>query len=138
MWFAKNKHIQHKERKSQWNKYKVYYAGLNIHKKIIAFCIKLAAGTTVAEGKIDASRKALKQWAESTPGPWIGAIEATRFTDWVYDFLKPYAQQLQVGNPLMMKAITAANKKNDKGATVSQSVVDYRVAHAGSFFAGGG
>ena len=64
----------------------VYYAGLDIHKKIIAFCIKQADGTIVAEGKIDANRKALKQWAESTPGPWIGAMEATIFTGWVYDF----------------------------------------------------
>lgn len=78
----------------------------------------------MAEGKIDASRKALKQWAESTPGPWIGAMEATIFTGWVYDFLKPYARQLQVGNPLMMKAITAAKKINDTGAMVSQSAVN--------------
>ena len=92
----------------------VYYVGLDIHKKIIAFCIKQSDGTIVAEGKIDANRKALKQWAESIPGPWIGAMEATIFTGWVYDFLKPYARQLQVGNPLMMKAITAAKKKNDK------------------------
>jgi hypothetical protein len=30
----------------------VYYAGLDIHKKIIAFCIKQADGTIVAEDKI--------------------------------------------------------------------------------------
>jgi len=48
----------------------VYYVGLDIHKKIIAFCMKQADGTIVAEGKIDASRKALKRWAESTPGQW--------------------------------------------------------------------
>ena len=66
----------------------VYYAGLDIHKKTIAFCIKQADGTIVAEGKIEATRKALQQWEETIPGPWIGAMEATLFTGWVYDFFK--------------------------------------------------
>ena len=64
----------------------VYYVGLDIHKKIIAYCIKLGDGTIVREGKTDASRKELKQWAASIPGPWIGAMEATIFTGWVCDF----------------------------------------------------
>ena len=38
----------------------------------------------------------------------------TIFTGWVYDYLKPYARQLQVGNPLMMKAITAAKRKTTR------------------------
>jgi len=92
----------------------LYYVGLDIHKKIIAYCIKLADGTIVMEGKIEATRLALKQWAQTIPGPWIGAMEATIFTGWIYDFLKPFARQLQVGNPLMMKAISSAKKKNDK------------------------
>lgn len=92
----------------------LYYVGMDIHKKIIAYCIKRADGTIVAEGTIESNRKALKQWAEKLPGPWVGAMEATIFTGWIYDFLKPYARELQVGNPLMMRAITAAKKKNDK------------------------
>lgn len=92
----------------------LYYVGLDIHKKIIAYCIKQVDGTIITEGKIETKRVYLKQWAETLPSPWIGAIEATIFTGWIYDFLKPYARQLQVGNPLMMKAITAAKKKNDK------------------------
>jgi transposase len=92
----------------------LYYVGLDIHKKIIAYCIKLADGTIIMEGKLEATRLALKQWAQTIPGPWIGAMEATIFTGWIYDFLKPMARQLQVGNPLMMKAISSAKKKNDK------------------------
>lgn len=41
-------------------------------------------------------------------------MEATLFTGWIYDHLRPYAQDLKVGNPLMMKAIAAAKKKNDR------------------------
>jgi hypothetical protein len=91
-----------------------YYVGIDIHKKIIAYCIKRADGSIESEGTIEATRKALQQWVEKLPKPWIGAMEATIFTGWIYDFLNPYACELQVGNPLMMRAITMAKKKNDK------------------------
>jgi len=41
-------------------------------------------------------------------------MEATIFTGWVYDFLKPHAVELKVAHPAMLKAITAAKKKNDR------------------------
>jgi transposase len=41
-------------------------------------------------------------------------MEATIFTGWVYDFLKPHAVALKVAHPEMLKAITAAKKKNDR------------------------
>jgi transposase len=41
-------------------------------------------------------------------------MEATMFTGWVYDFLKPHAFELKVAHPEMLKAITAAKKKNDR------------------------
>ncbi len=39
-------------------------------------------------------------------------MEATIFTGWVYDFFKPHAVALKVAHPEMLKAITAAKKKN--------------------------
>jgi transposase len=44
----------------------------------------------------------------------MGAMEATLFTGWIYDYLKPYAFELKVAHPEMLKAITAAKKKNDR------------------------
>jgi transposase len=41
-------------------------------------------------------------------------MEATLFSGWIYDTLKPFAAELQIGNPSMMKAIAAAKKKNDR------------------------
>jgi transposase len=41
-------------------------------------------------------------------------MEATLFTGWVYDLLKPLVQELKVAHPAMLKAITAAKKKNDQ------------------------
>jgi len=91
-----------------------YYIGLDLHKKIIAYCIKKADGTIVREGKIDATREALKKLTDGIGNPWIGSMEATLFTGWVYDFLKPYAAELKVGHPLMLKAISASKKKSDR------------------------
>jgi hypothetical protein len=41
-------------------------------------------------------------------------MEATLFTGWIYDFLKPHAGALRVGHPLRLRAITAAKKKSDR------------------------
>ena len=92
----------------------IYYIGLDIHKKTIAYCVKKVDGTLVRQGTVSAERKALQQWQSELPGPWYGAMEATIFTGWVYDFLKPYAVDLKVAHPAMLKAITAAKKKNDR------------------------
>lgn len=90
------------------------YIGLDIHKKVIAFCIKIHSGAVIEEGKIDATRSALTAWVARIDRPWIGAMEATLFTGWIYDFLKPHAQELKVAHPKMLKAISASKKKNDR------------------------
>ena len=91
----------------------LYYIGLDIHKKVIAYCIKTIDGRLVGAGKIPATRRSLDEWLKDLPGPWIGAMEATIFTGWIYDYLLPHAVALKVAHPEMLKAITAAKKKND-------------------------
>lgn len=93
---------------------KLYYIGLDIHKKTIAYCIKRQDGTVFRQGEVSADRKSLRKWLSELPVPWKGAMEATIFTGWVYDFLKPHALELKVAHPEMLKAITAAKKKNDR------------------------
>jgi transposase len=51
---------------------------------------------------------------KTLPHPWSGAMEATMFTGWIYDHLKPHAAALKVAHPLMLRAIAAAKKKNDR------------------------
>ena len=89
----------------------IYYIGLDIHKKTIAYCIKKIDGTIVSQGSVAAERRALSKWMSELPGPWHGAMEATIFTGWVYDFLKPHALELKVAHPAMLKAITVAKNK---------------------------
>ena len=92
----------------------IYYIGLDVHKKTIAYCIKTVGGKTMRQGVVSAERNELRQWLADLPGPWMGAMEATIFTGWIYDFLKPHAVELKVAHPEMLKAITAAKKKNDR------------------------
>jgi transposase len=94
--------------------YSFYYLGLDVHKKTISFCLKRADGTIVEEGTVAARRDDLQAWAERLPRPWKGALEATLFTGWIYDFLRPYAHTLEVAHPAMVRAIAASKKKNDR------------------------
>ena len=90
------------------------YIGLDIHKKTISFCAKAQDGTICDEGTIAARRSELSVWAKERPRRWVGAMEATLFTGWIYDHLKPLAEELKVAHPAMLKAIAASKKKNDK------------------------
>jgi hypothetical protein len=78
-----------------------------------SYCIKTADGRIVREGKLQATRATLRSWAEGLQEAWCGAMEATLFSAWIYDTLKPYAQRLVMGHPAKMKAITAGKKKSD-------------------------
>jgi transposase len=51
---------------------------------------------------------------KTLPQPWSAAMEATIFTGWIYDHLQPHAAALKVAHPLMLRAIAAAKKKNDR------------------------
>jgi transposase len=93
---------------------RLYYIGLDVHKKTIAYCVKDVAGEVIDQGTVSTKRTELEKWALSLQHPWIGAMEATLFTGWIYDFLKPYAVELKVGHPAMLKAISASKKKNDR------------------------
>jgi transposase len=92
----------------------MYYIGLDVHKKTISYCIKTASGEVHREGKIGANRNELDCWMATLPRPWTAAMEATIFTGWIYDHLLPHAAQVKVAHPVMLRAIAAAKKKNDR------------------------
>src|SRR5215467_6213532 len=92
----------------------MYYIGLDVHKKKISYCVKDGSGAVHAEGTVPATRLELDLWMKRLPQPWTAAMEATLFTGWIYDHLKPHATALKVAHPLMLRAIAAAKKKNDR------------------------
>ena len=92
----------------------MYYIGLDVHKQKISYCVKDVGGKIYAEGWIPATRFDLDRWMKTLPQPWSAALEATMFSGWIYDHLKPHTAALKVAHPLMLRAIAAAKKKNDR------------------------
>jgi transposase len=92
----------------------MYYIGLDVHKRTISYCVKDAAGCVHMEGKIGSTRRELDAWIKTLPQPRTIAMEATIFTGWIYDHLLPHAEKLKVAHPLMLRAIAAAKRKNDR------------------------
>jgi len=92
----------------------MYYIGLDVHKKTISYCVKDATGHVRREGKIGSTRRELDAWIQTLPQPRMMAMEATIFTGWIYDYLLPHAEKVKVAHPLMLRAIAASKKKNDR------------------------
>jgi transposase len=92
----------------------MYYIGLDVHKRTISYCVKDAAGHVHSEGKIGSTRRELDAWIKTLPQPRMIAMEATIFTGWIYDHLLPHAEKVKVAHPLMLRAIAASKKKNDR------------------------
>src|SRR5450631_737461 len=92
----------------------MYYIGLDVHKRTISYCVKDAAGKIHQEGKIGSTRRELDAWIKTLPQPRMMAMEATIFSGWIYDHLVPHAEKVKVAHPLMLRAIAAAKRKNDK------------------------
>jgi transposase len=92
----------------------MYYIGLDVHKKTISYCVKDAAGCVHQEGRIGSTRRELDAWIRTLPQPRVIAMEATIFTGWIYDHLLPHAEKVKVAHPLMLRAIAAAKRKNDR------------------------
>ena len=61
-------------------------------------------GHTTGTGRLD----------EDSPAALDSCDETTTFTGWIYDHLLPHAEQVKVAHPLMLRAIAAAKKKNDR------------------------
>ena len=66
------------------------------------------------EGKIGSTRREEDAWIKTLPKPRMIALEATIFTGWIYDHLLPRAEKVKVAHPVMLRAIAAAKKKNDR------------------------
>ncbi len=65
-----------------------HFVGLDVHKQVIAYCVKTVSGEIVKEGKIRACRAELDEWIKTVPTPWVGGMEATMFSSWIYRHLE--------------------------------------------------
>src|SRR5260370_5975964 len=90
------------------------YTRLDVHKKTISYCVKDASGRVQQEGKVGSTRRELDCWMRTLPQPWTVAMEATIFSSWIYTICFRMRRTSRVAHPLMLRAIAAAKKKNDK------------------------
>jgi hypothetical protein len=92
----------------------MYYIGLDVHKRTISYCVKDGSGKIHAEGTIPATRFDLDRWMR-TPSTTVDGSDGSHcFYRLIYDHLLPHAAALKVAHPLMLRAIAAAKKKNDR------------------------
>jgi transposase len=105
----------------------MYYIGLDVHNQKISYCVK--GGGCISEGWVPATRHDLDCWMKNLPQPWSAAMEATLFTGWIYDHLKPHAATLKVAHPLMLRAFSSAAASH-RNPTLELRVREMRRADA--------
>jgi len=92
-----------------------HYVGFDIHKKTIAICVMDERGHIKEQRSIRSTPAGLKSWlTHEAPRRWKGGMEATLFTDWVYDVMHEYNEDIEVGNPMALKYISSMKRKNDR------------------------
>ena len=91
------------------------FVGCDVHKRSAVFTILLADGKVQATHSVIVTREALSWFAELhlTPQDRL-VMEATTNTWAVADLLRPYVQEIVIGNPLRTRAIAEAKIKTDK------------------------
>lgn len=92
---------------------KLYYIGMDIHKRSITYCIKSRDGRVKEEGSLEADPMTLRQWVRRLRFRWVAGMEATLFCDWVYDVMSEFEGEVKVGNTWKLKAISCAKNKSD-------------------------
>jgi len=90
------------------------YIGLDVHKKWIWFCAKSIDGKILQEGQFEATKSDIAAWCAKQKSPWVGLMESTMFSHWIYDEMQTHSVELRVGHPAAMKGVLAAKNKSDR------------------------
>ncbi len=91
------------------------FVGCDVHKRTAVFTILLPEGVLLATYTVAVTREALTGFAERQLGAEDRlAMEATTNTWAVAGVLRPFVQEIVIGNPLRVRAIAEAKIKTDK------------------------
>lgn len=60
------------------------------------------------------TRQALAGLLERFPQPWVAGLEATIFSPCIYDHIRAQVGSMKVAHSMMLKAIAAGKRKNDR------------------------
>ena len=91
------------------------FVGCDVHKRTAVFTILFEDGTRLGTYTVPVTREALRAFAERqlSAGDRL-AMEATTNTWAVAGVLRPFVQEIVIGNPLRVRAIAEAKIKTDK------------------------
>jgi transposase len=91
------------------------FVGCDVHKRMAVFSILLQDGNLFATYTIAVTREALATFAQQHLSDEDRLVmEATTNTWAVAEVLRPYVQEIVIGNPLRVRAIAEAKIKTDK------------------------
>jgi transposase len=91
------------------------FVGCDVHKRTAVFTILLEDGKLFTTFTVPVTREALRSFAErQLQGEDRLAMEATSNTWAVAGVLRPFVQEIIIGNPLRVRAIAEAKIKTDK------------------------
>ena len=90
------------------------YAGLDVHKDQVTFCLLDEAGTVLERGEVPCRREPLTQLAQRLGSDAAVALETTTHSHAVAELLTPHVQRVVVANPMKVRAIAEAKVKTDK------------------------
>src|SRR5260370_10550776 len=89
------------------------YIGLDVHKEAIAIAVLNGAGKLVMESIVETKASTLLDFLHGLRGELHVTLEEGTWAAWLYDVLKPHAEQLVVCNP-RRNALLKEGSKSDK------------------------
>jgi len=90
------------------------YAGLDVHKDQITYCLLDDAGQVTERGQIACRREAIARFARRLGPEAVVALEATTHSQAIAYLIQPSVQRVVVANPMKVRAIAEARVKTDK------------------------
>lgn len=90
------------------------YAGLDVHKDQMTYCLLDDAGEVTERGQIACRREAIARFARRLGSQAAVALEATTHSQAIAYLIQPSVQRVVVANPMKVRAIAEARVKTDK------------------------
>src|ERR1700721_1988228 len=89
------------------------YIGMDVHKETISIAVMKGDGKLVMESIIETKASTILQFIEGVRGDLHVTFEEGTWAAWLYDLVKPHAQELVVCNP-RRNALMKEGNKSDK------------------------
>src|SRR5260370_24335445 len=92
----------------------MYYIGLDVHERTISY-LREGRGWSRASGRKDRVHPARAEQLDQDTSPTPDDRHGSDDLHWAdLDHLLPHAEKVKVAHPLMLRAIAAAKRKNDR------------------------